>query len=116
MDKACHEYEAAASKKLVVIATTNLTDTFIDSEKEAIMQLIDGFRTKKTYAQIREGMQKDNLYKSGEGDSFILPDEPKFEEEILSKLATPLDIELKVFDEAGKPYALDEAAHAAQPH
>ncbi len=106
--KACHEYQAAASKKLLVLATTQGADTFTNAQDSALQQLLTGFRQQKSYEEIRKMMAKDPLYKSGEGNVYLLPDDPGFDEEIRQKLLRSIDTKLEVIGPNGKPYHLDE--------
>lgn len=105
--KACHEYQAAASKKLVVVATTLSADTFVNAPESALRQLLTGFREGKSYEEMRAMMAKDPSYKAGESNLYLLPDDAGFDENIRSKLQRSVDTQLGVTGPDGKPYHLD---------
>jgi hypothetical protein len=107
--KALHEIEAARSTNLLNIPTQTSACTFVHEGKQnGLHQVLEGFRNQETYQQVRARLEPIPKYKDQKEDVYLFPDEPRYQELITKKIATPLDIRLQVRDEKGRPYSIEE--------
>jgi hypothetical protein len=111
--KAVYEIASADTARFVNIPTTTLTYTFTNQKDSAMRLLIDGFRNKKSYEDIRSDMQKNAGYASGNVNHFIFPDEDEYKTKIKSAVGRPVsvDIQITTKDSHGQtiPYSTDNS-------
>lgn len=108
--KAIHEVEAAASPLLVDIASTTTTLTFQYMRTSGGYLMLQAFRDKKSYEQIRQELKKNPDNAEGIRNVYIFPDQAEYREKITDRLETPLNIRLRITGPDGKPYTIDEAS------
>ncbi len=108
VEMVCKEIQDIQSPQFMAYGAATLNDTFVNAEDSALRQFIHGIRKKKTYAEIREMMQKDPSYAKKESNDYLMPDEPRFQELVVKKLENPVDVDVAIFDEKGNRYYLDQ--------
>jgi hypothetical protein len=107
--KALHEIEAARSTTLLNIPTQTTACTFVHEGKEnGLYQVLEGFRNQESYGQIRSRLDPIPKYNEQKGDVYLFPDDPRYADLITKRLARPLDIQLQIRDEKGRPYSIEE--------
>lgn len=107
--KALHEIEAAQSTKLLNIPTLTSACTFVHEGKQnGLYQVLEGFRNQETYEKVRSRLEPIPKYREQKDDVYLFPDEPRYQDLITKKIATPLDIGLEIRDEKGRPYSIEE--------
>jgi hypothetical protein len=79
-----------------------------EGKQNGLYQVLEGFRNQETYEQVRARLAPIPKYKDQKEDVYLFPDEPRYQEMITKKIATPLDVQLQIRDEKGKPYSIDE--------
>ena len=94
--KARYEIEAVNSFLFLNIPSLNLSDTFANSEDNAIRILLDSYRQGRDFNQFREALKANKGYSSGSRNSYIFPDEGSYGQKILSHIFVPLDIQIQL--------------------
>ena len=94
--KARYEVEAVNSFLFLNIPSLNLSDTFANSEDNAIRILLDSYRQSRNFEQFREALKANKGYSSGSRNSYIFPDEASYGQKILSHILVPLDIQIQL--------------------
>ena len=94
--KARYEIEAVNSFLFLNIPSLNLSDTFANSEDNAIRILLDSYREVSDFKQIREALKANRGYSSGSRNHYIFPDEASYGQKILSHILVPLDIQIQL--------------------
>lgn len=107
-NKAIHEIEAAQSPLLINIPSTTVVYTFNTNKDNAMRLMLDSFIEEKSYAEIREEMQKNERYKKREGNMMIFPDEEAYESHVRNVVSRPVVTTIKIQDEKGHPYSFEE--------
>ncbi len=106
--KALHEIEAAQSPKLINIPSITMVNCFSNDSSNAERLMLQAFRERKSYAKIREAMEKNDDFKYRKGNVLIFPDEADYDRHISEVLSVPLEIKLQIKDGRGKPFHIDE--------
>ena len=94
--KARYEVEAVNSFLFLNIPSLNLSDTFANSEDNAIRILLDSYRQNRDFNQFREALKANKGYSSSSRNSYIFPDEASYGQKILIHIFVPLDIQIQV--------------------
>lgn len=109
--KAPGEIVAVANPNFVEIGSTEEVQMFFNKAisshyASAEKTILEGIRSGQSYAEMRAGLSLINTYKRGNEDTFIFPDEPKYDTSIRAMLqsALPLNIQIKMTGPDGKPY------------
>lgn len=99
----------AAGKKLIDVCSGSSIYPFQDSETDATYQLLSGFLDRKDFAAIRSDLKKDSEYEKGTSQQYWLPDDDRYQRQIVSMVKIPLDIRIELVDEdTGRPVVFDE--------
>ncbi len=106
--KALHEIQAAATPTLLDIPTMSVTQTFTNTHDDAEQLLLSSFREGKNYSKMREALMRNRHYKDKKKNVFSFPDEASYKTEITNLVKIPLRTELKITDNEGKPFNIDE--------
>lgn len=112
-NKAAAEIAAAHSPVLLEIATTTTAYTFSDSRQSALRILVEALHEGKSNAEIRADLKQNPNNAKNLADIYIFPDEPEYTNKIFSKLRSPFDVTLTLFENSRIqrrliPYHLDE--------
>lgn len=107
--KALNEIESAGTKKFINIPSTTMVSPFSYYEGDAERLMLDGFRRKESYKQIRSRMERNDAFKKRTGNVFIFPDESDYERQIRQLVKIPMEIKIRVRDSDGREYHLDQA-------
>ena len=100
--KARYEIEAVNSFLFLNIPALNLTDTFANSEDNAIRILLDSYRQVQSFRQMRKALEANKGYASGSRNSYIFPDERTYDQKIFTHIIVPLDIHIQLEKKEGE--------------
>lgn len=112
VSKAIQEISAAYSPVLLNIASPETMDFFADKRSNVMRTVVDGLRNKRSYEEMRKGMEADAEYRAKTSNVFLFPDDQEYEEKIGSKLTLPIRTTPKLYkvDAEGKevPFSIDD--------
>lgn len=97
--QARHEITGAKTRKLVVIPSESKSTNwyFRNAPDSAQYQLLESLRAGKNFEGFRQALQSDPLYAKRTNNVFIFPDEPAYEQQLISSLgAAPTDVEVNI--------------------
>jgi hypothetical protein len=97
-NKALYEIPAAGSSLLLNIPTLSEATSFYNGEKDAMRILVDSFRKEKTFAEMREALERNKDYSNRRRELYIFPDEEEYKNKISRLVSTPIVISTKYFD------------------
>ncbi len=108
--KVLNEVQEVANSSFINVGSTTTAYTFANRDNSGLKQMIDGFRQKKTYEEIRQMMQKDRGYANGRSNQFIFPDQDEYKNKITDKLTPPTITDIKISRDQ-KPYVFSDEIH-----
>lgn len=103
MEQASNEIPAVDSKLFVNVASTTKTTTFFNGKNSTKYHILEGLRSGKSYKSMREGMATTTRHQKGY-NQFYFPDQKEY----IKKMQDGLDVFVKISDENGKPYFIDQ--------
>lgn len=106
--KAIPEITSARSKALLDIPAITMGYSFTNVPGRAPYAFLDGIRSQKPFAQIREAMKQDPKYAAKSGNWWIFPDEPEYDEKVRKHLRTAVEEKDRRMQRDGKPFVIDE--------
>ena len=110
--KAKAEIQAASSPALVEIPSLTTMDTFTDEPGEVMYETVFGILDRRTYDQLQEAAMKNPSTQGDSPENILLwpsvSGKEEFVKQVLAGFKQPISIDVKVFDQAGKPYHIDQ--------
>ena len=98
---------SSSDKTLVPSISGATTRVFSNHSTNSERLLLDSFRKRESFEQMRTALENNPQYKERKEDVFIFPDERDYRSHITDVLATPLVTELSLTRD-GKTYNIDE--------
>lgn len=95
----CRLASAAQTKNLIVIGSSNSLDTFTNSRGSSMYHLLEGFREKKSFLEMREAMMEGE--RAGDG-VYLLPGSAEWRKEVYGEAPRSADVKVEVFENGKK--------------
>ena len=102
--KARYEIEAVNSFLFLNIPSMNLSDTFANTEDNALRILLDSYRNGLDFEAFRKALVANRGYRSDSRNNYIFPDEALYGQKILSHIFVPLDIQIQLERREGETW------------
>ncbi len=95
--KAIKEIQAARTPLLVDIPTVTVYIFFFNSKQSGLLRILNSFYAEQNFSEMYKNMQESEWFKDGD-DHFIFPSTEKYQDEIVRKIQTPVEVEIKMWD------------------
>ncbi len=106
--KAVNELQAAQSSKLIDIPTLTTCHVFGNYQENAFRIILDNFRKRKNYDEIRTELSGNPDYRTRTKDVYIFPGERDYDDYVDAVLRLPIDLSIKIKDQSGRVVNIDE--------